>query len=338
MRYWLTVLFLAPLFSFGQCLAGAIGVSGPGCGCASGCDLTPYGGPLCVPIVTGNCLAGNQYMSVIVDLDISCEARVTAVMEPRPGCSASGADGTSATTGDRLRVRNALGPLPAWQIGGDNASIFDEHTQLGGQILVEGFANRADEIITWEAYQESGDCPFCILLPVEWAQYNVFVDGFTVDVHWATYSESNNRGFFIQASQDLKHWLPFGFAEGRGSSLQYSNYTHRFELPNDGAWYVRILQEDFNGARSASPIVHIAINASAAIELIPSASGAQLSNHSADDMMGSLRVFRPDGRMIELNEICLKSSESRQIDLPNGLSLIQFTLRSGRRYTFKIMR
>jgi len=160
------ILYLLALYSslffcltgYGQiCMTGSIGVSGDGCGCLSGCDLTSFGGPDCGGGVTGNCDLGYLFMSQDINVPAGCEITVIAVMETRPGCSASGADG-SCSTCDRLKV-DIPGGTKGFVTGGSNASISDSYTLTGpGTIRISGFANRADEIITYSV-DANGSCP-----------------------------------------------------------------------------------------------------------------------------------------------------------------------------------
>ena len=130
-------------------------------------------------------------------------------MSTRPGCSASGAD-----SGDKLRVRDLTGTA-GWQTGSSNATLFDSHTQMGGDIIVEGTANRSDEIITYEVLYESGTCPFCLLLPVEWGEFDAFLEGQDLTLEWTTVSEINNRGFHVEVSKDGQYFDRVRFETGK---------------------------------------------------------------------------------------------------------------------------
>ncbi|MBW6484059.1 MAG: hypothetical protein K0B10_13485 [Vicingaceae bacterium] len=167
----LALAFVLTLFTINLsaqvCETGAIYVSGSGCGCASGCDLTPLGGPNCGGGTTGNCDGGHQTMSITFEIPDGCDVRITAEMKNRISpCTASGADGSS-TSGDRLRIRNASGGTPPWQIGASNASLFDQMTVTGpATIIIEGAANRSDEIITY-TIENIGSCSCSQILPIE---------------------------------------------------------------------------------------------------------------------------------------------------------------------------
>lgn len=330
MRSLLLYLLLLPLGSFSQCLVGSIGVSGPGCGCLAGCDLSPWDGPVCSPPVSGSC--AQQNMSIIIALEDECEVRVEARMATRPGCSASGAD-----AGDRLRVREVGGVIPAWQTGSANATLFDQITQQGGQVLVEGTANRADEIITYEVFFESGTCPFCILLPIELVEFNAVAEGAKLHLNWATASESNNSGFYMEASRDMDRYERVGFVPGAGNSSIYRYYDTSVELPAAGLWYVRLAQQDYNGALSYSPVVAVEVSPKHLIDLQTDAFGAQLINRTSENVSGTMSVYRPDGRVWLTEPIRLSSSDVHRFALPGGFSIIVFEPDYGEPHVFKVV-
>lgn len=292
---------------------------------------------MCIPAVAGNCSAGYQYMSIIIPLEDECEVRVEARMGNRPGCTASGADGNSPTNGDRMRVREVGGPIPAWQFGGSNSTLFDVLIQQGGEVLVEGYANRADEIVTYEVFFESGTCPFCILLPIELIEFNALAEGARVHLNWATASESNNMGFFIEASRDLERFDRVEFVPGAGNSNFNLRYDATVALPAAGMWYLRLAQQDFNGALSYSPIVAVEVSPNHLIDLQMDASGAHLINRTSHDVAGVISVYRPDGRMV-LTETCLLASTGvHSFALPGGFSIVVFQPERGEPQVFKVV-
>ncbi len=128
-------------------ISGSLGVSGAGCGCLSGCNLSTFNGPNCGAGILSDCSAGYQTMSTDISVPAGCTYKVTASMKKWTNCSASGADGSG---GDKLKV-DILAGGKSFQIGASNADIEDSYTLTGpGTIRVSGEANRADEIITYK--------------------------------------------------------------------------------------------------------------------------------------------------------------------------------------------
>src|SRR5690606_25971734 len=85
--------------AFTQCASGMIGVTGTGCGCLSGCNLSSLGGPNCSPSVSGDCDGGQRTMSGNIVVPSGCTFSVTATMRQRSGgCTACGGD-----SGDKMK-------------------------------------------------------------------------------------------------------------------------------------------------------------------------------------------------------------------------------------------
>ncbi len=242
------------------CSSGAIYVSGSGCGCIGGCDLTALGGPNCGSGTSGNCDAGHQTMSTTFEVPGGCDVRITAEMKNRTSpCTASGADGSS-TSGDRLRIRNAAGGTPPWQIGGSNASLFDQMTVTGpATIIIEGAANRSDEIITY-TIEDVGSCNCSQILPVELLDFSgeIYDENSNV-LKWATLTEINNDYFTLERSTDAINFETIAIISGSGNSSTIMNYNFIDILPKEQilTYYYRLKQTDFNGKSEYFDIVAI---------------------------------------------------------------------------------
>lgn len=238
--------------SFSQCPQGAIGATGAGCGCLAGCDLTSFGGPNCGGAgVGGNCTTGYVPVSVDILVPDGCTFTVTAVMANRPGCTASGADGSCATC-DRLKVDIPGGPKPV-QIGGSNASLTDSYTLAGpGTIRVSGGANRADEIISYTTTFSGTFCTACeSILPVELTKLSAAQEGNLVAVEWSTASEQNNDYFLLERSVDGSTFEIFARVDGIGSSGFRTDYRFFDSSPPVAKTiYYRLTQVDADGSQS----------------------------------------------------------------------------------------
>jgi len=241
--------------SFGQCPSGSIGVTGAGCGCASGCDLTAVGGPDCGSGVSGNCNAG--YVPMVLDIPVpgGCEFTVQAQMELRTGCSASGADGNCSTC-DALKVDVIAGVKPM-QFGASNSSLSDSYTLIGpGTIRISGSANRSDEIITYQVTSTGATCFDCSsTLPIELAHFSAERMDKYVQLTWGTESEVNNNYFTIEQSLNGHDFSPIGYVNGAGNSAKPIAYKLIDNSPEmEVVSYYRLKQTDYDGAFSYADI------------------------------------------------------------------------------------
>lgn len=295
--------FASTPFLQAQCPGGTLGVSGPNCGCLSGCNLTPLGGPNCSPVVTGNCSAGNVAMGINITVPSGCTMTVNATMSNRAGgCSSSGAD-----AGDNLKV-DILGGSKPVQTGASNATITDSYTLVGpGTIRVSGAANRADEIITYTS--SSTVCVNCTSsLPVELLRFNVTKADNYVICTWETASELNCDYFILERSSDGMNFEPYGQMDGAGTSAQVHTYTLYDSSPiTDGVSYYRLAQYDFDGTINYSEIRSINFSASPNVTVIPNPS------------TGAFRVI---AEHIDLTTLSLNSVLGQQV-LPVHVSELE---------------
>jgi hypothetical protein len=263
--------------------------------------------------VTGNCAA--QLSSVTFFIPAGCEIQVDAQMQPRIalGCSASGAD-----MGDAIKVEGSSPKL--YQMGSMNATIVDSHTQVGGEITVYCIANRADEIVTYQAYVVSGFCPDCaLMLPVEFVAFNVFVSGNDMYVEWSTASEINNDYFSIEVSRTQSSWLELLKVPGAGTSSSLLHYSERVPSPGSGIIYFRIRQTDFNGEFSFSPVIGIQTSeVEPILSQHPENNSFTLSFH-AEPGEYALCVFNSTGA----------KNYATKSEFPSGHGLFNFTVPAG---------
>jgi hypothetical protein len=69
----------------------------------------------------------------------------------------------------------------------------------------------------------------------------------SINVIWATASELNCSGFFLERSTDLSDWISIKFVEGMGNSQQLVKYYFEDKNPVHGVNYYRLTQYDING-------------------------------------------------------------------------------------------
>ena len=267
--------------SLSQCPSGSIGVTGSGCGCLSGCDLTAFDGPDCGSGTTGNCDAGYIPMSIEIDVPDGCTYHVEAKMEQRPSCSASGADGNCSTC-DALKV-DILGGTKPMQFGPSNASISDDYILTGpGTIEISGSANRADEIISYEVTSSGTACSSCIsVLPIELLAFNAKRNDRYVELTWRTATEINNNYFTVERSLDGKSFTSIGNMSGAGNSSNPRDYKLIDSSPiqNETSYY-RLKQTDFDGEYSYSDIVSVRSNSDVEIIGYYNSMGQKIDSNS----------------------------------------------------------
>lgn len=91
-------------------------------------------------------------------------------------------------------------------------------------------------------------------LPVEMLQFDVFAFEKHNSIIWATASEANNKGFYVQRSKDGVHWEDLSFVEGQGNSNQTNHYSFDDLNSAKGMSYYRLLQLDIDGTQEYSEV------------------------------------------------------------------------------------
>jgi hypothetical protein len=101
-------------------------------------------------------------------------------------------------------------------------------------------------------------------LPVEMAEMKAQTDGEAVVLRWATASETNNAGFYVEhqrlasdtaATPAPDAWQRDGFVEGEGTTDASQQYRHRVESLDYGRHAFRLRQVDTDGTVTYSSVV-----------------------------------------------------------------------------------
>lgn len=93
-----------------------------------------------------------------------------------------------------------------------------------------------------------------------------------INVMWATVSETNNKGFSIEKSEDGRVFKSIGFVKSQyatGTGNDKLQYTYTDLNPKAGVNYYRLSQMDFNGKSKLSDVVSFTINQTDASTIYP---------------------------------------------------------------------
>ncbi|MBL7795610.1 MAG: hypothetical protein JNJ90_03825 [Saprospiraceae bacterium] len=96
-----------------------------------------------------------------------------------------------------------------------------------------------------------------VFFPVELVRFAAQPTGNAVLLEWETATESNNRGFVVEWSDDGVQFQEIGFVPGAGNSQ--STLLYRFEdfRKADKVYYYRLRQQDFDGSEHLSQVVAV---------------------------------------------------------------------------------
>ncbi len=95
------------------------------------------------------------------------------------------------------------------------------------------------------------------VVPVELASFNATANVSDVNLNWATASETNNKGFFVERKGSSGEFASIGFVEGVGTSTSAKEYSFVDRNLENGKYTYRLRQVDFDGTSEYSPAVEV---------------------------------------------------------------------------------
>jgi hypothetical protein len=97
-------------------------------------------------------------------------------------------------------------------------------------------------------------------LPVELISFNASVKENSVKLTWATATESNNQGFEIERSINIRSgFVRIGYVKGNGTSSDLHSYKFTDKnVKSSATYYYRLKQTNFDGTFEYSKVINIA--------------------------------------------------------------------------------
>lgn len=141
-------------------------------------------------------------------------------------------------------------------------------------------------------------------LPVELAGFQAQLQADqTVQLHWQTASERNNKGFDIEHSTDGKTWVSLGFVAGKGTTSEKQTYQFTHGKPSPGTNYYRLAQQDFDGAIHYSDIRNVVLEGlkQKGFSVFPNPvmqGELTVQLHSEPEENATISIYTSDGRLV----------------------------------------
>lgn len=98
------------------------------------------------------------------------------------------------------------------------------------------------------------------VVPVELASFSANILENAVELNWITVTETNNYGFEVQRGENKSNLTTIGFVKGYGTSLELHKYSFMDISVNNGTYYYRLKQIDFDGGFEYSELIEISVN------------------------------------------------------------------------------
>jgi hypothetical protein len=99
-----------------------------------------------------------------------------------------------------------------------------------------------------------------ILLPVQMGRFEGKIVNGKSQLYWETLSESNNKGFDVEKSNDGRSFTKIGFVPGAGNAAQRSVYQFTDPATAGRAQYYRLKQVDKDGKSTYSQVVKLTLD------------------------------------------------------------------------------
>jgi hypothetical protein len=96
-----------------------------------------------------------------------------------------------------------------------------------------------------------------VVVPVEITSFTATVNGKSVILNWSTATELNNQGFEIERSEDNISFNKIGFVPGFGTTTEPKIYSYSDQSVNNGTYYYRLKQVDYDGSFEYSNVVEV---------------------------------------------------------------------------------
>lgn len=146
-------------------------------------------------------------------------------------------------------------------------------------------------------YTNNG-CSAPVIMPVETKYLNVYKKGKTVELLWATASETNNSHFNIERSADTRNFETIGEIKGAGNSSKELSYEYIDEKPLTGLNYYRIKQTDFDGRFSYSEIRSVRFKGLNNVNVTPRTTEGQI-NITTDLEAYTIDIHNAAGQVVK---------------------------------------
>jgi len=141
------------------------------------------------------------------------------------------------------------------------------------------------------------------VLPVELMHWTATPRGKTVELAWATASETGAEDFLLERSTDGVNFSPLAIQEALGNATDEAVYGYTDEEPLPGLSYYRLVQRDFDGTYTTYAIrtVTFTDEVDNGLRIFPNPSAGDFVLDFTSPPTGgsvSLRVFSLDGQQV----------------------------------------
>ncbi len=167
--------------------------------------------------------------------------------------------------------------------------------------------------------------------PVEWLDLDYRLSGNEVSLSWSTAWEVNNERFDIQMSRAGQAMQTIGSVTGSGTSTIPQFYEFSTSFSDPGFYLFRLIQQDFDGQRSYSPLIEVQFEQDAltisSLEPNPATDQVLVKFHADFSTPAKVTLHTMEGKILDSYMISPGNQmEYRQLiltsDLPAGIYFV----------------
>jgi hypothetical protein len=156
----------------------------------------------------------------------------------------------------------------------------------------------------------------CVVLPVEFGDFEVFAHETNVDILWTTNSERESDYFEVERSLDLDTWEVVDVVKGAGNSIEERSYESVDNDPFKGVNYYRIKQVDFDGKVTYTEVKNAFFGMNSALSVSPNPFNTSFSINILSD-------YHQDATIV-LQDLNGNITSRSMVTVGEGLSKIPF--------------
>ncbi|WP_222165208.1 beta strand repeat-containing protein [Edaphocola aurantiacus] len=189
--------------------------------------------------------------------------------------------------------------------------------------------NNATYTITWNTP-----------LPVQMGAFNVTKTGEQVNLNWITYTETQNRGFSVERSENGRDWNTLGFvasAAENGNSNAKLSYSFDDKTPVNGVNYYRLKQTDADGNYAYSEVKKISFTTENTVSVYPNPAVDYVYVNVADwTKVTTVTILDVQGRVLMSSN---NASQGISLSgLAKGSYILQVKQSNGQTSSFKFIK
>lgn len=194
-------------------------------------------------------------------------------------------------------------PLSSYA-GRDLAAII----QFKFESVTPGTTVYLDNIYFWKA----------ATLPVSLTEFKATKNGNSTLLNWRTESESNNKGFGVERSENGIDWTQIQFVNGNGTTSSTKYYSATDNNPINGLSYYRLVQVDNDGKQTNSAVLSVKFSFAEQIALSfypnPAKNSLTVSLDKIENNDATLELINIEGKKMKTLHVN-KQDSNRNITL-----------------------